>query len=315
MKTLDTLVWAEHYRPKKIADCILPPKVIADTQSAISSGSIPHFMFTGSAGTGKTTLARAIADELKAELLYVNASLNRSIDDIRTKVIEFASTVSFDGSQKIILLDEVDGLTQQAQDSLRGVYEQFGHVRFFLTCNHKNRVIAALQSRSCIIDFRVAAADKKLMQVAFFKRVLHILEERQVKYDKQVVAELISGYFPDFRRTLNELQRYSSSGTIDSGILASVSKENFKALTNAMRQKDFKACRAWVGANSDVDTSILFRELYDNVYTLFEGKSIAQLVLILSEYQYKAAFVADSEINIMAAITEIMVNCQFKEAE
>lgn len=312
-KSLDRLVWAEHYRPKKVEDCILPQKVIADTRSAISSGSIPHFMFTGTAGTGKTTLARAIADEIGAELLYVNASLNRSIDDIRTKVIEFASTVSFDGSQKIILLDEVDGLTQQAQDSLRGVYEQFGHVRFFLTCNHKNRVIAALQSRSCIIDFKVSSTDKAAMMQAFFKRVIYILNERKVEFDKKVVAELIANYFPDFRRTLNELQRYSSSGKIDSGILASVSKENFKVLIDAMRKKDFKACRAWVGANSDVDTTILFRELYDNVYSLFEGKSIAQLVLILGDYQYKAAFVADGEINMMAAIVEIMANCQFKE--
>lgn len=314
MTTLDKLVWAEHYRPRKVVDCILPPKVTADVQAAIASGSLPHFLFTGTAGTGKTTLARAIADEVGAELMFINASLNRSIDDIRNTVVQFASTVSFDGSQKIVLLDEVDGLTQQAQDSLRGVYEQFGHVRFILTCNHKNKIIAALQSRSSIIEFKSTGADKPLMMKAFFKRVVGILAERGIEYDQAVVAQLIATYFPDFRRTLNELQRYSSSGKIDSGILASANKENFKILFEAMRKKDFKSCRTWVGQNSDVDSSILYRDLYDNAYSYFEGKNIAQLVLILADYQYKAAFVADQEINTMAAITEIMVECQFKDA-
>lgn len=314
MLSLDKFVWAEHYRPKRVADCILPPKVIDDVKSAIASGAIPHFMFTGTAGTGKTTLARAIADEIGAELLFINASLNRSIDDIRNTVVQFASTVSFDGSQKIVLLDEVDGLTQQAQDSLRGVYEQFGHVRFILTCNHKNKIIAALQSRSSIIEFKVTGADKSAMMTAFFKRVVAILTERGIEYDKAVVAQLIAVYFPDFRRTLNELQRYSSSGKIDSGILTSSSKENFKVLFDAMKKKDFKACRSWVGQNSDVDSSILFRDLYDNAYSMFEGKNIAQLILILADYQNRAANnVADQEINTMAAITEIMIDCQFKE--
>lgn len=313
MTTLDTLVWAEFYRPKKIDDCILPEKVVSDVKAAIKSGSIPHFLFTGSAGTGKTTLARAIAEELDASLLFVNASLNRSIDDIRTTVIQFASTVSFDDSQKIILLDEVDGLSQIAQDSLRGVYEQFGHVRFILTCNHRNKIIPALQSRSSIIEFKTNKEDKEYMVKSFFRRVINILDERKVEYDKKVVAQVIMTYFPDFRRTLNELQRYSSSGKIDSGILGSVSKENFKVLFDAMKSKDFKACRTWVGQNSDVDSSLLFRDLYDNAYSLFNGKDIAQMILILADYQHKAAFVSDQEINTMAAITEIMVSCQFKE--
>jgi DNA polymerase III delta prime subunit len=314
MTSLDKLVWAEHYRPRKVADCILPPQVTADVQAAIASDSIPHFLFTGTAGTGKTTLARAIADEVGAELLFINASLNRSIDDIRNTVVQFASTVSFDGSKKIVLLDEVDGLTQQAQDSLRGVYEQFGHIRFILTCNHKNKVIEALRSRSSIIEFKALGADKPIMMKSFFKRVVGILKERGVEYDQAVVAQVIATYFPDFRRTLNELQRYSSSGKIDSGILASTSKENFKVLVDAMKKKDFKACRAWVGQNSDIDASLLYRDLYDNAYSHFEGKNIAQLVLILADYQYKAAFVADPEINTMAAITEIMIECQFKDA-
>lgn len=313
MTTLDTLVWAEHYRPHKVSDCILPQKIIEGVQSSISSGSIPHFLFTGTAGTGKTTLAKAIVEEVGGEILFINASLNRSIDDIRNMVVQYASTVSFDGSQKFILLDEVDGLTQQAQDSLRGIYEQFGHVRFILTCNHRNKIISALQSRSSIIEFKASGADKVQMMGAFFKRVIGILNERKVEFDKKVVAELIATYFPDFRRTLNELQRYSSSGKIDSGILASTSKENFKVLFEAMKKKDFKACRSWVSQNTDVDSSMLFRDLYDNAYSYFEGKGIAQLVLILADYQYKAAFVADHEINTMAAITEIMVGCQFKE--
>lgn len=313
MTTLDKLVWAEHYRPKKIDDCILPPRVVEDVKSAIKSGNIPHFLFTGSAGTGKTTLAKAIVEELGANLLFINASLNRSIDDIRTTVIQFASTVSFDDSMKIILLDEVDGLTQAAQDSLRGIYEQFGHVRFILTCNQKNKIIPALQSRSSIIEFKTSKEDKEAMVKTFYKRVLGILDERGIEYDKKVVAQAIMTFFPDFRRTLNELQRYSASGKIDVGILASVSKENFKALFDAMKSKDFKACRTWVGQNSDVDCGILFRDMYDNAYNLFAGKDIAQLILILADYQHKAAFVADQEINTMAAVTEIMVSCQFKE--
>lgn len=312
MKKLDQLVWAEHYRPKKVEDCILPSRILNDVKASISSGKIPHFLFSGTAGTGKTTLAKAIAEELGANLLFINASLNRSIDDIRTSVIQFASTVSFDDSQKIILLDEADGLSPQAQDSLRGVYEQFGHVRFILTCNHKNKIISALQSRSSVIEFKVTGEEKSEMMKLFFKRVVGILDERHVTYDRKVVAQVISTYFPDFRRTLNELQRYSASGEIDSGILASASKENFKTLFEAMKAKDFKACRMWVGQNSDVDTSLLFRDLYDNAYTYFEGKHIAQLILILADYQYKSAFVADPEINLMAAITEIMIDCQFK---
>lgn len=311
--SLDTLVWAEAYRPKKIDDCILPPKVVADVKAAIASGNIPHFLFTGSAGTGKTTLAKAIVEEIGATMLFINASLNRSIDDIRTTVIQFASTVSFDDSLKIVLLDEVDGLGQVAQDSLRGVYEQFGHVRFILTCNQKNKIIPALQSRSSIIEFRSTKEDKEYLVKSFYKRVINILDDKKIEYDKKVVAQVIMTYFPDFRRTLNELQRYSSSGKIDSGILASVSKENFKVLFDAMKAKDFKACRTWVGQNNDVDCSMLFRDLYDNAYTLFGGKDIAQLILILADYQHKAAFVSDQEINTMAAITEIMVSCQFKE--
>lgn len=310
---LDKLVWAEHYRPRKISECILPESVINDVQSSIDKGSIPHFLFTGKAGTGKTTLARAIVEELGADLLFINASLNRSIDAIRTEVVQFASTVSFEDNQKIILLDEVDGLTDDAQKSLRGVYEQFGHVRFILTCNMRNKIIEALQSRSSVIEFKTSAEETAKLKSKFFKRVLGILDERNVTYDKKVVAELINLYFPDFRRTLNELQRYSSSGAIDTGILASTSKENFKVLFSALKQKDFKACRNWVGSNADVDSSVIFRDLYDNAYTHFEGKDIAQLVLILADYQDKASRVTDQEINLMAALVEIMVGCQFKE--
>lgn len=307
------LVWAEHYRPKTVSECILPESVINDIKQIISSGSVPHFLFTGTAGTGKTTLARAICNELGADLLFINASLNRSIDDIRTKVMQFASTVSFDGGLKVILLDEVDGLTRQAQDSLRGVYEEFGNVRFFLTCNFKNKIIEALQSRSSIIDFRLDPSEKAKMMARFFKRVLTILDEREVEYDKKVVAELVSLYFPDFRRTLNELQRYSSGGKIDAGILANTSKENFKTLINGLKAKDFKEVRKWVGTNSDIDQSILFRDLYENGYDYFDGKSLAQAILIMADYQNRAANgVVDLELNTMAAMTELMINCDFK---
>jgi replication factor C small subunit len=307
------LVWAEHYRPKTVSECILPESVINDIKQIISSGSVPHFLFTGTAGTGKTTLARAICNELGADLLFINASLNRSIDDIRTKVMQFASTVSFDGGLKVILLDEVDGLTRQAQDSLRGVYEEFGNVRFFLTCNFKNKIIEALQSRSSIIDFRLDPSERAKMMARFFKRVLTILDEREVEYDKKVVAELVSLYFPDFRRTLNELQRYSSGGKIDAGILANTSKENFKTLINGLKAKDFKEVRKWVGTNSDIDQSILFRDLYENGYDYFDGKSLAQAILIMADYQNRAANgVVDLELNTMAAMTELMINCDFK---
>lgn len=313
MSIENKLVWAEHYRPKTVSECILPDSVIEDVKKIISTGSVPHFLFTGTAGTGKTTLARAICNEMNADLLFINASLNRSIDDIRGKVMQFASSVSFDGSMKVILLDEVDGLTRPAQESLRGVYEEFGNVRFFLTCNFRNKIIEALQSRSSIIDFRLDQTEKSKMMARFFKRVLSILDEREVEYDKKVVADLVALYFPDFRRTLNELQRYSSGGKIDAGILANTSKENFKTLISGLKAKDFKEVRKWVGSNTDIDTSILFRDLYDNGSEYFDGKSLAQAILIMADYQHRAANgVVDIELNTMAAMTEIMINCEFK---
>lgn len=312
MSELKKFVWAEHYRPHTIDECIIPENLKKFVKEAISADDLPHLLLTGPAGTGKTALAKVIVEELGAEMLFINASLNRSIDDVKTKVVQFASSVSFSGGRKIIVLDEADGFTTAAQDSLRGVYEEFREVRFFLTCNNKGKIIDAIHSRSTEINFRHSPQDKKDLMMRFFKRVCSILDERGIEYEKKVIAELIQIYFPDFRRTLNELQRYSSSGKIDTGILASSSKENFKALFSAIKAKDFKECRKWVAQNSDVDPAWIFKDLYENGMEYFEGKSFAQAILIIADYQHRAAFVKDLEINTMAAIIELMANCEFK---
>jgi DNA polymerase III delta prime subunit len=311
----DQFLWVEKYRPQKIDDCVLPEELKTTFKQYVSQGELPHFLLSGTAGVGKTTIAKALCNEIGAEYIMLNGSdTGGHIDTLRTQIKGFASTVSLTDSPKIVIMDEADFLqANSTQPALRAFIEEFSsNCRFIFTCNFKNKILEAIHSRCVCIDFKIDAKDKQVMLGQFFKRATQILKQENVEFDQKVVAELITKHFPDYRRVLNELQRYSVSGKIDSGILVNMSQESFKDLIKLMKEKDFTNVRKWVGKNSDSDTVALFRELYDSSVTFMVAESIPQLVLILADYQYKAAFVADHELNIMAAMTEVMANCKFK---
>lgn len=310
----DQFLWVEKYRPQKIDDCVLPESLKDTFKQYVSQGELPHFLLSGTAGIGKTTIAKALCNEINADYIMINGSEESGIDTLRTKIKGFASTVSLTDSPKIIIIDEADYLqANSTQPALRSFIEEFSaNCRFIFTCNFKNRILEAIHSRCACIDFKIDAKDKQVLLGQFFKRASQILKQENVEFDQKVVAELITKHFPDYRRVLNELQRYSVSGKIDSGILVNMSQESFKDLIKLMKEKDFTNVRKWVGKNSDSDTVALFRELYDTSVTYMVAESIPSLVLVLADYQYKAAFVADHELNIMAALTEIMANCKFK---
>jgi DNA polymerase III delta prime subunit len=310
----DQFLWVEKYRPQKIDECVLPESLKDTFKQYIAQGELPHFLLSGTAGVGKTTVAKALCNEIGADYIMINGSEESGIDTLRTKIKGFASTVSLTDSPKIIIIDEADYLqANSTQPALRSFIEEFSaNCRFIFTCNFKNRILEAIHSRCACIDFKIDNKDKQILLGLFFKRATQILKQENVDFDQKVVAELITKHFPDYRRVLNELQRYSVSGKIDSGILVNMSQESFKDLIKMMKEKDFTNVRKWVGKNSDSDTVALFRELYDTSVTTMAPESIPQLVLILADYQYKAAFVADHELNIMAALTEIMANVKFK---
>lgn len=309
-------LWVEKYRPQTIDDCILPESMKETFKNFIESGELPNFLFAGGPGVGKTTVARALCDEIGAEYLFINGSEESGIDVLRNKIKNFASSVSLTSAKKIVILDEADFLNPNSfQPALRGFMEEFAsNCRFIFTCNFKNRIIEALHSRCSVVEFKVANSEKPTIAHEFFKRVSAILDSESVKFDRKVVSELIIKHFPDYRRILNELQRYSVSGMIDIGILVNLEEGSYKDLIKSLREKNFTDVRRWVGKNTDIEPSELFRKFYDKAIDFMEQGSIPQLILILSEYQYKAAFVADSEINIMAALTEIMGSCKFKSA-
>ena len=310
----DQFLWVEKYRPQKIDDCVLPDALKETFKQYVTQGELPHFLLSGTAGIGKTTIAKALCNEINADYIMINGSEESGIDTLRVKIKGFASTVSLTDSPKIIIIDEADYLqANSTQPALRSFIEEFSaNCRFIFTCNFKNRILEAIHSRCACIDFKIDAKDKQVLLGQFFKRATQILKQENVEFDQKVVAELITKHFPDYRRVLNELQRYSVSGKIDSGILVNMSQESFKDLIKLMKEKDFTNVRKWVGKNSDSDTVALFRELYDASVTYMVAESIPSLVLVLADYQYKAAFVADHELNIMAALTEIMANCKFK---
>jgi len=309
----DHMLWVEKYRPHKIEDCILHPSIKETFQQYVKDGKIPNLLLAGGPGIGKTTVARALCDEVGCDYLVINGSDESGIDTFRTKIKHYASSMSFGGGRKVIIIDEADYLNPNStQPALRGAMEEFSkNCSFIFTCNYKNRIIAPLHSRCAVVDFKTNGSKKELA-TQFFKRVEYILDEENISFKKPVVAALVAKYFPDNRRILNELQRYSAGGTIDEGILSSVGELQLAELIKAFKEKDFGGVRKWVIGNLDNDPTRIFRTIYDTLYDELKPNSVPELVLILAKYQYQAAFVADHEINLMACFTEIMINMEFK---
>ena len=309
-------LWVEKYRPHTIEECILPEDTKTIFKGFLEQGEIPNLLLSGSAGVGKTTIAKALCDELGADSYVINGSdEGRFLDTIRNQAKTFASTVSLtsDSNHKVIIVDEADNTTPDVQLLLRASIEEFQkNCRFIFTCNYKNKIIAPLHSRCSVVDFNVKGQDKKRLAEQFFHRVKVILEMEMVKYDEKVVAEVVMKYFPDFRRTLNELQRYSSTGSIDAGILASSNEFSIEKVVGHLRNKEFTNMKKWVAQNLDNEPQVIMRKIYDNLYNYFDPKSIPEAVLIISEYQYKSSFVVDQEVNIVAFMTELMMRCEFK---
>jgi len=305
-------LFVEKYRPRTISECVLPKSLKDTFQSIIDKGELPNMMFTGSAGIGKTTVARALCNELGLDYMMINGSEDGNIDTLRGKIKQFASTISLQGGQKVVILDEADYLNPQStQPALRGFIEEFSkNCRFILTCNFKNRIIDPLHSRCSIYEFNLG--NKEKMAMAFMHRLQFILDSENIKYENQVLAELIMKYIPDWRRVINECQRYGMSGVIDTGILVTLSESSIKSLMKDLKSKNFKSMRKWVSDNIDVESAKLFRMVYDNMITYVEPSSVPALVLILADYSYKDSFVADHELNVVACMTEIMSQIKFK---
>ena len=311
---MEDFLWVEKYRPKTISECVLPSGLKQTLSEFISKGDLPNLILSGGPGVGKTTAAKALIEELGLTYMMINGSEESGIDTLRVKLKNYASTVSLHGGRKYLILDESDYLNAQStQPALRGLIEQFHkNCGFILTCNYKNRLIPPLHSRCSVVDFTIQKSEKKELAEQFFKRVLDILSKEEIKYEPKAVAEVINKFFPDWRRVINELQRYSVSGRIDAGILVDISEINIKELMRFMKDKEFTNVRKWIVNNIDNDPTRLFRRLYDNLYDYMDGSSIPHVVVILGEYQYKAAFVADQEINMLACLTEIMARGKFK---
>jgi DNA polymerase III delta prime subunit len=309
----DEFLWVEKYRPKTIEDCVLPTSIKNTFKDYVKQGELPTFLLTGTAGVGKTTIAKALCEEVGADYIFINGSMDGNIDTLRYTIKNFASTVSLTDAKKMVIIDEADYLNPNStQPALRSFIEEFSNnCRFIFTCNYANRIIEPLRSRCAIVDFKIDNKDKQKLAAEFFKRTISILKNEKVDYDQKVVAEVITKYFPDYRRILNEMQRYSASGKIDTGILVNLSDESYKELVTLMSQRNFTGVRNWVGKNLDTDSTALFRNLYDHASNMMEPVSVPELILILAGYQYKSAFVADHEINTMACLTEIMRDCKF----
>ena len=311
---MNDILWVEKYRPKLVGQCVLPDNTQKVFSEIVEKGEIPNLLLTGSPGIGKTTIAKALCNQLECDWLMINGSdEGRMIDTLRTTITNFASTVSLSGGKKVLIIDEADYMNPESvQPAMRGSIEQIAqNCRFIFTCNFKNRIIPALHSRCSVVDFKIKKDDKPLLAQKFLSIATGILEKESVKYKPDVIAQLIMKHFPDFRRVLNELQKHAVGGTIDENILTQASEENLKELFVALKKKDFNTMRKWVAENIDNDHVRLYRQIYDSLYSKFAKPSIPQAVLTIAEYSYKAAFVADQEVNMVACLTELMMECEF----
>ena len=310
---MEHLLWTEKYRPQAVGDCILPDRLKKPFQEYVDQSNIPNLLLSGGAGVGKTTIAKAMCNEIGCDSLVINGSDESGIDTFRVKIKNYASSVSLAGGRKVIIIDEADYLNPNStQPALRNAIEEFaGNCSFIFTCNFKNRIIDPLHSRCAVVDFTLRNGEKAKMASSFMKRITKILMDESVEYDDKVIVELIKKHFPDFRRVINELQRYSQFGKIDVGILSQLGDVPIEKIVSHIKDKNFGEVRKWVATN-DVDSNTLFRKLYDALYEKLKPHSIPKAVLILADYQYKAAFVADQEINTVACLTELMVECDFQ---
>jgi DNA polymerase III delta prime subunit len=309
---MEHLLWTEKYRPKKIEDCILPERLKKPFQEYVNQSNIPNLLLAGGAGVGKTTVAKAMCEEIGCDYMVINGSDESGIDTFRTKIKNYASSMSLSGGRKVIIIDEADYLNPNStQPALRNAIEEFAiNCSFIFTCNYKTRIIEPLHSRCAVIDFGLKNDEKASMASQFFKRLQGVLQTEKVEFDDKVIVELVKKHFPDFRRVLNELQRYSQFGKIDVGILAQIGNIQLQEIVKHIKAKDFGAIRKWV-ATSDLDANGVFRQIYDSLYDFMKPHSIPQAVLIIADYQYKNAFVADTEINLVACLTELMANCEY----
>jgi len=310
---MNEALWVEKYRPHTIADCILPDEYKSTFQSYVDRKEIPHLLLCGTPGTGKTTVARALCDEIGCDYLMINGSDESGIDTFRVKIKNYASAVSLNGGKKVIIIDEADYLNPNStQPAMRAAMEEFAHnCTFIMTCNYKSRIIEPLHSRCAVIEFKLRKDDKPKMAVAFMKRATEILNTEKIPFDKTVLIEVVKKHFPDYRRVLNELQRYSISGKIDAGILSSVADVSLSDLVSALRDQNFGAMRKWVADFGTDDPARIYRKIYDSLYDVMDKSTIPNAVLILAKYQYQAAFVADQELNMVACLTEMMVEVKF----
>jgi len=310
----DVMLWVEKYRPSKIGECILTEDLKKTFQQFVDDKHIPNLLLSGGPGVGKTTVAKAMLNEIGATFMMINGSEESGIDVLRNKIKNFASTVSMDGNRKFVILDEADYLNPQStQPALRGFIEEFHkNCGFILTCNFKNRIIEPLHSRCSVVEFRIPTSEKPTLAGQFFKRVQDILAQENVQYEPKAVAGVVEKHFPDWRRVLNELQRYSASGMIDAGILVNISETNMKDLSTFLKEKDFKSIRKWVANNLDNDPARMYRKIYDTLYEEVQPATVPHLVLATADYSYKSAFVADQEINMLAYMIEVMTQVNWK---
>ena len=308
---MEHLLWVETHRPQTIADCILPERLKKPFQEYVNQNNIPNLLLAGGPGVGKTTVAKAMCKEVGCDYMVINGSDENGVDVIRFKIKNYASSMSLAGGRKVVIIDEADYLTPNAQAILRNAIEEFSvNCSFIFTCNYKTKIIEPLHSRCAVIDFSLKNGEKAVMAKDFFKRIQGILQSENVDFDKVVVSEVVKKHFPDFRRVINELQRYSQFGKIDTGILTQIANVSIAEIVKHMREKDFGSIRKWV-AMGEYDSNTVFRQIYDALYDIMKPQSIPQAVLILADYQYKQAFVVDSEINLVACLVELMGNCEF----